>query len=81
MLDAPLVAVSWAAWPPPLPATIVSDPLLPPQPLTDPEPEPSNVPFESRFVAASAAEPEMPIDATSGDPTASASTRPLRAFE
>ena len=79
-MDAPLVAVNCAAWPPPLPATSASDPLLAPHPLSEPEPEPSNVPFEIRFVAASAADPEMPTAATSADTTMMVSTQPLRAF-
>ncbi len=48
-----LDAVTRAAWPPPLPATRESVPLLAPQPEIDPAPPvPSNVPLEIRFVAA-----------------------------
>jgi len=48
--------------------------------VSEPDPDPSNVPFEIRFVAASAADPEMPIAATRGDTTKTASTQDLGAF-
>jgi hypothetical protein len=47
-----------------LPVTRASEPLLPPQPLSDPEPDPSNVPLATRFVPAATAVEPAPIATT-----------------
>jgi hypothetical protein len=46
-----LDAFTRVACPPPLPATMASVPLLAAQPVSEPAPEPSNVPFAIRLVA------------------------------
>ena len=75
--SAPAVAVNWAAYPPPLPATTLSVPLLPPHPLVEPEPDPSKVPLDIRFVAASTVAPDPPTTpATARDTKAATSARP-----